>query len=98
MYSQAVWTVLSGISIVLPLLLMVFLITNCLHCHRRIIIRPNRTQDVYIQDRQNQPVIPVNRVGSSTSNTSDRLIHAFNQLKIDDLREVFEKLYSARHK
>ena len=44
MYSPVLWVVLNGISIALLLLLMMFLVMNCLRCHGLPITKADDTQ------------------------------------------------------
>ena len=115
-HSQAVW-ILSGISIVLPLLLMGFLIVNCLRCFRQsqsfelesVItadatrplpggnIQQERIRETATCILQDQGSHTTDYHGGST-NTSYQAYYPYDELTIDNLQEVFDKLYRARHK
>lgn len=70
MYSQAVWILLSGISIILALFLMVFLTTNCLRCFRKQAARDTDTElllDKQIQEVEYNSSLTVSDDHSSTT-------------------------------
>ena len=106
-YSHAVW-ILSGTSIVLLLLLMVFLIVNCLCSFRRPAARADdrehlldtqleqirETELAILQDHTSHAIVS-HHDGSTIINQAN---HPHDQLTSDHLQEVFNKLYPARHK
>ena len=110
-HSQAIW-ILSGISLVLPLLLMIFLIMNCSHCFRRPTVRADDTEclinidtDVeqmqetalaVYQDQADESLITASHNVSASA--SYQVNHPDDQLTSDHLSELLNKLHPARDK
>ena len=110
-HSQAIW-ILSGISLVLPLLLMIFLIMNCSHCFRWPTVRADDTEclinidtDVeqmqetalaVYQDQADESLITASHNVSASA--SYQVNHPDDQLTSDHLSELLNKLHPARDK
>lgn len=88
MYTQAVWILLSGVTITLVLLLMIFLTTNCLKCFRNLAARDAQLDQIPMQST------------STSAVEDDKTVTtiSYQLLTIDHLQELLNKLYPARHK
>ena len=99
LHTQAVWILLSGISLLLALLMMIFLTVNCLWCFRKQAARGHSDDTehlLYVQDTSIVEDGNYTTVSQDHSSTTMNQLH--NQLKIDHLQELLNKLHPARHK